>query len=86
MLKSIRQPSKKSIHIDGGGAGYYNYTAIKSSVYPQVGYNDPGMWWTDMIRAWHNGQTNCVFLDNHAAPVVMEPNNDFAKAIAKLPY
>lgn len=84
-LESIRKPGEKIIHLDGGGAGFFNYGGLAQCTYPQNGAIDSGMWYADIVRAWHNRQTNCLYADNHVKPQVIVMTTAQAMAAANLP-
>lgn len=80
----VVRPSQKIIDLDGGGAGTFNYGGLSTSVYPQTGSNTPGMWYADLVRAWHNLRSNCLFLDGHVSAEMIDYTSAQAKTYAQL--
>ncbi len=84
-LERIHQPGQKILEFDGGGAGFFNYGAIPLTTYPQDGVTDSGTWYADIIRAWHNQETNCLYADNHVMRQVLRMTVAQARAVTDLP-
>ena len=80
----VVRPSQKIIDLDGGGAGNFGYSGLFSSVYPQTGANMSGLWYADLVRAWHNLRSNCLFLDGHVSAEMIDYTSAQAKTYAQL--
>ncbi len=85
-LTQVRKPGTKYIDIDGAGAGGFNYGALVQTKYPHDGVSEAGTWYGDIVRSWHNGRTNCLFLDGHvSADIIDLLTTTEAKVVANLP-